>query len=95
MDQTTYQGSNMNHNTLIVLREDNVRSGDLNDVWRKIHATQQAGKRVLLVLRDPKTENKKHSRTQEFFRNIHGTVVPWFPTEECTEHTGSSCMAQL
>jgi hypothetical protein len=69
-----------NHNTLIVLREDNVRSGDLNDVWRKIHATQQAGKRVLLVLQDPKTEDKKHSRTQEFFRNIHGTVVAWFPT---------------
>ena len=72
-----------------------VRAGGLSDVWPKIHATQQVGKRVLLVLQDPKTENKKHSRTQEFFRNIHGTVVPWFPTEECTEHTGSSCMAQL
>ena len=41
---------------------------------------EEAGKRVLLVLQDPKTENKKHSRTQEFFRNIHGTVVAWFPT---------------
>jgi hypothetical protein len=35
-------------------------------------------KRVLLVLQDP--DNKKNSRTQEFFRNIHGTVVAWFPT---------------
>jgi len=85
--KTTYQGSQSqqiipwNHNTLIVLREDNARSGDLGDVWRKIHATQQAGKRVLLVLlQGPKTENQKHRRTQEFFRKIHGTVVAWFPT---------------
>jgi hypothetical protein len=54
--------------------------GDLGDVWRKINATQQAGRRVLLVLQDPKTENKKHTRTQEFLRKIHGTVVAWFPT---------------
>ena len=40
---------------------------DLDDVWRKITATQKAGRRVLLVLQDPKIENKKHTRTQEFF----------------------------
>jgi hypothetical protein len=44
------------HNTLIVLRE--IRAGALSDVWPKIHATQQSGKRVLLVLQDPPTENK-------------------------------------
>jgi hypothetical protein len=65
-------------NTLIVLRE--IDAGALSDVWPKIQATQQAGKRVLLVLQDPPTENKKHSRTQEFFNNINGTVVACFPT---------------
>jgi len=66
------------HNTLIVLRETCV--GALSDVWPKINATQQAGKRVLLVLQDPPAENKKHSRTQEFFNNMNGQVVAYFPT---------------
>jgi len=77
-ESQSQQTTPWSHNTLIVLRE--IRAGALSDIWPKIHATQQAGKRVLLVLQDPKTENKKHSRTQEFFRNIHGTVVAWFPT---------------
>jgi hypothetical protein len=77
-ESQSQQTTPWSHNTLIVLRE--IRAGALSDTWPKIHATQQAGKRVLLVLQDPKTENKKHSRTQEFFRNIHGTVVAWFPT---------------
>ena len=66
------------HNTLIVLRE--VREGALSDVWPKIQATQQARKRVLLVLQDPPTESKQNSRTQEFFNNINGKVVACFPT---------------
>jgi hypothetical protein len=77
-ESQSQQTTPWSHNTLIVLRE--IRAGALSDTWPKIHATQQAGKRVLLVLQDPKIENKKHSRTQEFFRNIHGTVVAWFPT---------------
>jgi hypothetical protein len=67
------QVSPWSHNTLIVLRE--IDAGALSDVWPKIHATQQAGKRVLLVLQDPPAENKKHSRTQEFFNNMNGQVV--------------------
>ena len=66
------------HNTLIVLRE--VREGALSDVWPKVQATQQARKRVLLVLQDPPTESKQNSRTQEFFNNINGKVVACFPT---------------
>jgi hypothetical protein len=80
------QATPWSHNTLIVLRE--VRAGALRDVWPKIQGTQQAGKRVLLVLQDQKTENKKHSRTQEFFHNINGTVVAWFPTKTITHATG-------
>jgi len=82
--KTIYQGPKSkqiipwHHHTLIVLRED--ISGSLDDVWRKINATQNADRRVLLVLQDPKLENKKHTRTQGFFQDINGTVVAWFPT---------------
>jgi hypothetical protein len=76
---TTHQPvSPWSHNTLIVLRE--VRAGALSDVWPKIQSTQQAGKRVLLVLQDPPSEHKYNSRTQEFFNNINGQVVACFPT---------------
>ena len=66
------------HNTLIVLRE--IRTGALSDVWPKIQSTQKAGKRVLLVLQDPPPGHKHKGKTQEFFNNMNGQVVAYFPT---------------
>lgn len=67
-----------NHHSLVVLRDNAPATGTLSDVWAKIAATIDNGKRVVLILQGP-PKNHKGCRTQQFFHDKQGVYFARFP----------------